>query len=171
MQETIKYPHLENSLPVPIVGDQVVSFAELIIFGQVVPAHGSTTKRQTLLHWQKHWKYLKCNDQLQYAFTPLCERLLRNSEYLQSCMSSPVGRQAEKKEWSENVELTPSLYPLTRGGVKGDRGRTSDVRVLEDLKYKALQFINQGNKSSTKTAHWYAQHLLYSVHLNYLKQQ
>lgn len=33
--------HLENSLPLPVVGNQEVSLAELVVFGQEVPAHDS----------------------------------------------------------------------------------------------------------------------------------
>lgn len=41
--------HLENSLPLLVVGEQVVPPAELVIFGQIVPAHGSATKKRGLV--------------------------------------------------------------------------------------------------------------------------
>lgn len=40
----IRVTHLEDSLPVPVVGHQEVSLAELVILGQVVPAHDSERK-------------------------------------------------------------------------------------------------------------------------------
>lgn len=41
--------HLENSLPLPVVGQQVVSLAELVVLGQVVPAHGSAAETRDLV--------------------------------------------------------------------------------------------------------------------------
>lgn len=45
-RNVISVIHLENSLPLSIVGHQVVSLAELVIFGHAVPAHVSTTRRK-----------------------------------------------------------------------------------------------------------------------------
>lgn len=149
MQETFKYSHLENSLPVPIVGDQVVSFAELIIFGQEVPAHGSRTKREPLLNWLKHWIHRKCtrNAICVHSFTQYVTDINTQNtftwEYLQSCMSSPVGLQAEEKGWPENGKFSPFLYRLTRGGVKGDAGRRHNLHP------HSLTYSKQ-HQSSTK---------------------
>ena len=44
---------LEDSFPLSVVGHQVVSSAELIIFGQVVSAHDSETQRNACVSSQK----------------------------------------------------------------------------------------------------------------------
>jgi len=51
--------HLEDSLKRCVVGHQMVSLAELIIFGQEVSAHDSATKRKSVLYPFKTLKMLE----------------------------------------------------------------------------------------------------------------